>query len=55
MKLRYLVLVTLVAATLAACGQSPTAPSATRSPGQVILDESEVVVPSGTGAAGSGH
>ena len=56
MKLRYLVLVTLVAATLAACSQSPTAPSATpRSPGQAMLDEAEIAVPSGTGAAGSGH
>lgn len=51
MKLRYLVLVTLVAATLAACGQSPTAPSATRSPAQPVLDEEAV----GTGTLGSGH
>lgn len=54
MKLRYLVLVTLIAASLAACGQSPTAPSATRSAGQVMLDE----IPTadrGGGTAGSGH
>ena len=54
MKLRYLVLVTLVAATLAACGQSPTAPSATRSPGQAMLDEAEPAAPTG-GTYGSGH
>jgi hypothetical protein len=55
MKLRYLVLVTLVAASLAACGQSPTAPSA-RSTGQVMLEGGapEPAAP-GTGAAGSGH
>ena len=52
MKLRYLVLVTLVAATLAACGQSPTAPTAARSPQQAVLDEEAVP---GTGTLGSGH
>lgn len=55
MKLRYLVLVTVVAASLAACAQSPTAPSATRAPEQAHLDSNgETVVPSG-GTYGSGH
>lgn len=53
MKLRYLVLVTLVAASLAACGQSPTAPTATRSEIQLRLD-GETATP-GTGTLGSGH
>jgi hypothetical protein len=54
MKLRYLVLVTLVAASLAACGQSPTAPSAAaRSEIQLRL-EGETAAP-GTGTLGSGH
>jgi len=54
MKLRYLVLLTLVAASVAACTASPTASAPTRSPSQVLLAEGDSL-DRGTGAAGSGH
>jgi hypothetical protein len=55
MKLRYVVLVTLVAAAITACGESPTASkSTTRSTRDVLMAETDTVTRGG-GTMGSGH
>jgi hypothetical protein len=55
MKLRYFVLVTAVAATLAACANTPTAPSKpTRSTADLLSTENDTTARSG-GTYGSGH
>lgn len=55
MKLRYLVLATLVAIT--ACAQSPTASTGRRSPSQaqMAVGDSVTTTASSGGAIGSGH
>ncbi|HET7463811.1 MAG TPA: hypothetical protein VFJ82_21325 [Longimicrobium sp.] len=55
MKLRYFVLVTFVAATVAACANTPTAPSKpTRSSAELLTSENDTTTRSG-GTYGSGH
>ena len=54
MKLRYLVLLTVVTASVAACTASPTASTPTRSPSQVLLAEGDSLERGG-GTMGSGH
>ena len=55
MKLRYFVLVTAVAAALAACANSPTAPSRpTRSAGDMVTTENDTTSRGG-GSFGTGH
>lgn len=55
MKLRYFVLMTAVAATLAACANTPTAPSKpTRSSTDIVTTENDTTTRSG-GVYGSGH
>ncbi|HEU4557385.1 MAG TPA: hypothetical protein VFS20_06025 [Longimicrobium sp.] len=54
MKLRYLVLATLVAATFAACGQSPTAPTASRTTNSSMTTSADSAERGG-GLSGSGH
>ncbi|HET7230382.1 MAG TPA: hypothetical protein VFJ16_10300 [Longimicrobium sp.] len=54
MKLRYVVLVTLVAASLAACADSPTASRPTRTSTGPVLTEVDTTTRGG-GTYGSGH
>jgi type IV pilus biogenesis protein CpaD/CtpE len=54
MKLRYVVLVTLVAASLSACADSPTASKPARTSTGILLTEGDTATRGG-GTYGSGH